>query len=257
MKLSTITIVLLSIIGLADSTSLQAQESYLSIESSSESAAVFADTLYLGSANGEIFRLRPGTYLISLIKQEDIASWDALRIQESVSITSGDTTFLKMEFPEFYRFESFPLGAEVRRVDNGELLGITPFSYLDESSWKGEYRISKDGYLDHQSEDWSSRKVTAILSLLNEDKAERVDVFERQATPNRSRLLTASLLGVTAAAAAVSVHYKFKADRLYDEYVDITNPALRPDILKYDRYAGAALGVMQGGLVLLAVRLAF
>ena len=239
------------------STDLKAQNSFLVVQTNSLDAAVFADTLYLGLANENLFKLRPGKYLISLVQQEDIASWDAPRIQEEVTLSTNDTTEVILNIPKLYRFESFPLGAEVARVDNGEVLGVTPFSYLGESDWKGEYKLSKSGYRVYQSSDWSNRDVTVILDLIDEEKSSRIDVFERQDTPNSSRLLTASIVAVTAAAAAVSVHYKFKADRLYDEYVDITNPALRPEILRYDRYAGAALGVMQGGLVLLAVRLAF
>jgi len=256
MKYSNV-IIAIALLSLLCTNKIEAQESFLVVESSSATAAVFADTLYLGSANGEVFKLKTGEYLISLIQQKDIASWDAARIQERVSLSNGDTTRLELEFPNQYRFSSFPLGAKVTKADGNELLGITPFSLILEDGWEGEYQISKDGYHDHVSSDWSSKEINAILTLIDEDKSSRIDVFERQATPNSGRLLTASIVAVTAAAAAVSVHYKFKADRLYDQYVDITNPALRPEILKYDRYAGAALGVMQGGLVLLAVRLAF
>ena len=53
----------------------------------------------------------------------------------------------------------------------------------------------------------------------------------------------------------MAVHFKFKADRRYDRYVETGDPALRPAIKRYDTYSGVALGVMQAGAGLFAVRL--
>ena len=56
------------------------------------------------------------------------------------------------------------------------------------------------------------------------------------------------------AAGAVSIHYKFKADRLNEQYEQTGDAALRPRIHDLDTRAGVALGVMQVGVGVLALR---
>lgn len=73
----------------------------------------------------------------------------------------------------------------------------------------------------------------------------------------RRRWIDAVALGTAVAAGAVAVHYKFKADRLYDDYLETTDPALRPQIKANDTRSAVALGVMQAGVAVFAVRLVF
>lgn len=63
-------------------------------------------------------------------------------------------------------------------------------------------------------------------------------------------------LAVALAGTAVSVHYKFQADRLFADYEQTGNPLLRPDIEALDRKAAFALGVGMVGLTVFTVRLA-
>ena len=55
----------------------------------------------------------------------------------------------------------------------------------------------------------------------------------------------------------MAVHYKFRADRINDDYLATGDPSLRPRVARLDDRSGIALGVMQVGLVTLAVRFAF
>jgi hypothetical protein len=63
-------------------------------------------------------------------------------------------------------------------------------------------------------------------------------------------------VGTALAAGALAVHFKFEADRRYDRYRKTGDPDLRPGIKRYDVYSGVALGVMQAGVGLFAIRLA-
>lgn len=63
-------------------------------------------------------------------------------------------------------------------------------------------------------------------------------------------------LAVALAGTAVSVHYKFEADRLFADYEQTGNPLLRPDIEALDRRAAVALGVGMAGLTVFTLRLA-
>ncbi|MEM0964322.1 MAG: prenyltransferase, partial [Bacteroidota bacterium] len=69
-------------------------------------------------------------------------------------------------------------------------------------------------------------------------------------------------LGIGAAAlaaGAVAVHFKFRADSVDDRYRSETSPergdeALLDEALRLDRYSAAALGAMQVGVGVLALR---
>ena len=64
------------------------------------------------------------------------------------------------------------------------------------------------------------------------------------------------LLGVALAGTAVSVHYKFQADRRFADYERTGDPLLRPDIEALDDRAAVAFGVGMTGLALFTWRLA-
>jgi hypothetical protein len=63
----------------------------------------------------------------------------------------------------------------------------------------------------------------------------------------------AAALAITSG--AIAAHYKLKADNIYDEYAITGNPDLRSEIRRYDTYSAVALGTMQIGVGVLAVRL--
>ncbi len=234
----------------------QSGSGFITVTSNADHVAVYADTLYLGDADGSFFSLPVGRTSISVIRHEDIASWDSPKPSKIVKIVAGDSLRIELLFPNIYRFNSFPMGAKVRNEEGVEI-GVTPFIYTSADIFEGRLSFSKSGYEDRVLERVEHGNTNVILTVIDTDGEVSLEAFKRKPQPVRGKLVTASIMAGTAIAAGLSIHYKFKADRLYDEYVDITDPALRPDILKYDRYAGAALGAMQGGLVLLAVRLAF
>ena len=60
---------------------------------------------------------------------------------------------------------------------------------------------------------------------------------------------------VAVAAGAYSIHQKFQADDLYDEYQETRDPALKSRVEAYDARALAGLGAMQVGLGVLTFRL--
>ena len=66
----------------------------------------------------------------------------------------------------------------------------------------------------------------------------------------------AAALGVALAGTAVSVHYKFQADRRFADYERTGVPLLRPDIEALDDRAAVAFGVGMTGLALFTWRLA-
>lgn len=66
----------------------------------------------------------------------------------------------------------------------------------------------------------------------------------------------AAALGLAVAATAVSVNYKFDADRRFAAYERTGDPTLRPEIKRLDTRAAVALGVGMAGLGVFTLRLA-
>lgn len=56
-------------------------------------------------------------------------------------------------------------------------------------------------------------------------------------------------------AGAVAVHYKMKADSRYEVYRQTGDPTLRPAIKRLDTRSGFAVGAMQVGITVFAIRL--
>ncbi len=100
--------------------------------------------------------------------------------------------------------------------------------------------------------EWNRHR--GLLQLL---EAATPDVQPWRPTVRRRHWITYAALGVAVAATAVSIHYKFQADRLYARYKETGDPALHPRIRSLDLRAGIALGVAQLGLGVAAFRLIF
>lgn len=77
------------------------------------------------------------------------------------------------------------------------------------------------------------------------------------AEPARSKRTWIDYAAVSGAlvAGAVAVHYKMKADARYDVYRQTGDPTLRPEIRRLDTRSGIAVGAMQVGITVFAIRL--
>ena len=75
--------------------------------------------------------------------------------------------------------------------------------------------------------------------------------------PARSQKAWIDYVAISGAivAGAVAVHYKMKADSRYDVYGQTGDPTLRPEIKRLDTRAGIAVGAMQVGITVFAIRL--
>ncbi len=220
-------------------------------------ALVYADSVLLGPARYHIFRLPAGKRMLRVVPPEG-DTWAIPARTVMLPDTTADTLQITVTFRYHYRIESVPSGARifVRQSERQRFLGETPFWDAFEAPLQDTLYLVRPGYapvaLWPGQQVWNRHRV--YLQPLETSVPE---VQPGGPTVRRRRWITYAALGVAVAATAVSVHYKFQADRLYARYEETGDPALRPRIRALDLRAGIALGIAQLGLGVAAFRLIF
>ena len=249
---------ILLLLGLAARPATAQEQTAVQVSTNWSEAVVYADSLRLGSAGrSQTYPVPPGTVRIRLVPP-DRATWSIQPVSSLLSVAPGDTASLTMDFPYHYRIESVPYGVTVyHRTETGErrALGQTPLLYKAKHPLQDPLVIDEPGYqvedLQPGQDIWNEHLVELTPTT---DQSEKAVVSWEPPTRHRSWIDIAAV-SVAAAAAVVSIHYKFKADRLYEEYQQGGDPALRPEIEAYDTRAAVSLGVMQVGFGVFAIRL--
>lgn len=225
------------------------------LETNWPEAQVYADSVLLGIARTGSFLIPAGTQVLRLVPP-DGDTWSIPAQQVILPDPVPDTLQLYLPFPYYYYLETLPSGARIYRGPPAQnrLLGETPFTGVFEEPLQDTLYFVHAGYapamLQPSTLVWNHHR----LVLQPIDPEDKVTLW----TPaQRRHSLTYLALGVALAATAVSVHYKFQADRLYAQYEQTGDPALRPRIRELDLRAGVALGVAQIGLGVAAFRLIF
>ena len=227
------------------------------LETNWPEARVYADSVALGMAARHIFRMPPGTRMLRLVPPEGDA-WTIPPRLITLPDTTADTLRITATFRYHYRIESVPSEARIfiGPPEHHRLLGTTPFLGVFDHPLRDTLYVVRPGYVPATIRPgwavWNRHRV-----LLQPLEAATPDVQPWTPTEQRQHWITYAALGVAVAATAVSIHYKFQADRLYARYEETGDPALRPRIRALDLRAGIALGVAQLGLGIAAFRLIF
>ena len=229
---------------------------HIYIQSNDPDAAVYADSLYLGQVHDSPYVVDHTTRLIRLTTPR-AAAWSVPPIQTSLQANPGERVDIVLNFPRYHRIESNPFGAKAWFQDDSDrrFLGLTPVVFSTMSTEGGKFYIELDGYtsavIEPKAELWNRYEVSFTSQVMS---IESLGVKAR--IPNSRRWIEWSAAVVAVAAGAVAVHYKFRADRINDEYRATGDASLRPRVAELDDYSAIALGVMQAGLVTLAIRFA-
>lgn len=235
-----------------------AQVGWVAIETNHAEAFVYADSTWLGTADRSLFQIPRGTSRIILVSRvADV--WSVPAISRPLSGSARDTLALHLDFPFYYRLESIPSGVDIYLTDGSlrQHLGATPLDYVSDTPLFGELVFDQVGYI--------SRRVEPGIDLWNRhlvllESVEQMDpVLSTRMTRSRgnTQWIDYVAIGATVVGGLLAVHYKTKADRLYDEYNETRDLALKPEVEQLDLYSGVALGAMQVGLGILAFRLIF
>jgi len=226
------------------------------LTSNDPDAAVYADSLYIGLVNQSPFWVDPNTSSIRLTTLRG-GSWSVRPIKMRFEPAYDDTVYAHLNFPMYHQIESHPLAAKVWLQSGIErrFLGVTPMVFSSEELRDSTFIVEHDGYLSKSIEpkmDIWNRYMTSLTLLTQEKSLSTVNTINRQ----RRQWIDWSIAIVGVAAGVAAVHYKFRADKINDNYLETGDPSLRPRVARLDDYSGIALGVMQAGAITLAVRFA-
>ena len=238
-------------------------EVVVAIETNTDDAVVYVDSTFLGGVSKRFFSVPSTAREIRLMAPYQ-ASWSLrpvvgkLPAAGGVVPSAGDTVDVQVPFPYSYRIDSSPFGASVTHIALGDTaevrLGLTPLTLVRPHPLTGRLRVAKVGYeamtIEPGTDVWNRHSVALAATGSVEILPVAID------QPRRRRWIDALALGVAGSAAGVAIHYKFKADRRYDAYAENGDPTLRPAIKRLDVRSGIALGVMQAGLGVFAIRMA-
>ncbi len=244
-------------LGLWPVASGQSQPVVVVLDTNWPEAQVYADSVVLGTAARRVFRVPLGARTLYLMPPEG-DSWAIPPHLITLPDTTADTLHVTATFRYHYRIESVPSEAQIflGPPKRGHLLGETPLLEAFDTPLRDTLYLVRSGYapatLQPGQQVWNRHRV-----LLQPLDAATPDVQPWRLTVRRRHWITYAALGVAVAATAVSIHYKFQADRLYARYEETGDPALRPRIRALDLRAGIALGVAQLGLGVAAFRLIF
>lgn len=231
---------------------------HLQVETNLPGAVLFADTLRVGPVHeGMTLAVPAGTRRLRLAPPS-AEVWSVEPLTASLSAAPGDTVRLDLRFPYHYAVQSVPYGASVYAVtaEGRRWLGETPLVHEQATPLVGTLRVERPAYaaetLEPRDDVWNRFDVVLTPTAPLPEATHEVAW-----TPptRRLRWIDYAAAGAAIGAGLLTVHYKFKADRLYDQYEGTTDPALRSDIKAYDTRAAVALGVMQAGVGVFAFRL--
>jgi len=244
------------LLGIAPMIGLAQSQILVHVNSNDSDAAVYADSSYLGLVRGSPYRVPHTTGVIRLSTLQS-AAWSIPPIQVSLHAEPGDSVYITLNFPMYHRIESDPFGAEIWFQQGSErrFIGVTPTVFSSMSALDGMFHIELGGYdlgiVEPKTELWNRYQIS--LTALNQTNHY---VGSSRTMKRQRRWIDWSASAIAVAAGIVAVHYKFQADRINDEYLETGDASLRPRVAKLDDNSGIALGVMQAGLVTLAVRFA-
>lgn len=234
--------------------SLEAQ-AVLNVETNLPGSILMTDTTRLGPVSTGPFTVAAGRHHLRLLPPPE-KNWSVVPLQRAVTASRGETLRVALPFPHYYRVESVPAAAEVYHLSGEDrtLLGRTPLLYSRKAPLDGRLLITAPEYLPKRLEAghdvWNARMV--YLEPVEDVSRANISWEPPEA---QNYWIDVAAASVAVAATAVSIHYKFKADDAYEEYLATGDPGLRPTFERYDRRALIALGVGQVGLGIFAVRL--
>ena len=231
------------------------QERTLVISSNVGSAHVYVDGEWLGVVTQSPFNIALNAKSVRVAaSQEDQWSVDPLLFE--LPETSVGTVSIDVVFPQTYRVESVPSGARVFN-QAGVQLGVTPLQWSTKKPLEEELLVSLGGHEPITflpgSDVWNRH----IFSLKRLSPSDALVPSRVSGDRPPRRWVNKVVLTSAFAAGALAVHFRTKADNRFDDYNQTGNRALRSEIRRLDVQSGVALGAMQLGIGVVAIRLAF
>lgn len=249
-------VVVLGLILPVESSGQIAGSRVVDLESNLPEAMVYVDSVYIGKASDQLFIVPKSAQTLRVVPP-NLDMWSLTPLIGDLTELQGDSITVALNFKYQYRVESIPYDAQVFVETPGRRthLGDTPLLYTVDDPIRGMLLVTKNGYeplrLTPGEKIWNQHYVTL------EAKAEEAEVKHTFWNPgdNSTRWVDYLAGGVAIASGVMAVRFKQKADRRYAVYEQTGDPSLRPGFERFDTYSAVALGTMQVGLGILAIRL--
>ena len=233
----------------------------LVIDTNAPDAVVLVGSEVIGVASDSPFLLPAGPKQIVLIEATD-NGWAPRRVSGSAIVGANQTVTIRLDLPFRYRIESMPPDAEVILQSDGseEVLGTTPLTVDRPEAMAGVLVARRPGYMPAELMPGDSLFNHHTLMMQPLEAGAELDAITSWIPPHKPRRwIDYAAAGVALAAASVAIYYKFEADDLDDRYrspdsLERGDPALKQEAERLDLYSLGALGVMQAGITVLAVR---
>lgn len=228
------------------------------VETNLPDGVLRANGALLGAAGDGVFELAPGTYVL-VLEEPNREAWQVRRAEAEVVVRAGETVRVRLDVPYRYRVESFPYGATVALEGEGgtRTLGETPLDLAVEEPLDGVLVVEKPGHASARQAagEAADNRYSFVLRPLDfgAESAGETALRERGSS---NTWIDVAAVGLAVGAGAVAVYYKFKGNEEYDAYARSGgDPAQRSDFERYDTYSAIALGAMQVGIGVFAIRL--
>ncbi len=232
-----------------------AQAAHLRVDA--PAGQVVVDGARLGAA-GEWVEVEPGTREVALV--DDVQAWDPRRAATSLAVAPGDSLTVALVLPTRLRIETLPIRATVtrERTAGADTLGTAPLT-VETDGGPVTLVVTLDGYETVRRVVAPGTEAVTVVLPLRPDATPAVALLPTERSTVGRTALDVGIAAATLAAGAVAVHYKFRADRVDDRYraegtPDYADETLRQEALRLDRYSAVALGAMQVGVGVFALR---
>ena len=244
--------------GSEDADSIAATTGTVVVETNFPEGMLYLGDRLLGPAEAGRFELAAGTHTLEL-REHAIEAWQPRRAEREVTVEAGEMVEARLDVPYRYRVESFPYGATVSLEGEGEarVLGTTPLDLSVEQPLDGTLVVRKPGFASAEQApgEAADNRYSLVLRPLDFAAGTTAEVgLPSRRDPNT--WIDVAAVSLALGAGAVAVYYKFKGDDEYEAYARSGgDPALRDDFERYDTYSAVALGAMQVGIGVFAIRL--
>lgn len=234
-----------------------AAHGFVVVETNLPDGLLFDGDTLLGRAYENPYELAPGPHRLTL-REANAEAWRAREATLTFELAPGEATVVRLDVPYRYRVESFPYGATVtwEGPDGKRVLGETPLTAEFDAPLRGDIVVERPGHraARQPAGEAADNAYSVVLKPLDAFDAATAEVgLAERRRPNV--WIDVAAAGLALGAGAVAVYYKQKGDERYDAYARSGDPQLRPEFERYDTYSAVALGAMQVGLGVLAVRL--
>lgn len=235
---------------------LAAQTAYVRVDAAAGQVLVDGT---LAGAPGAWIAVAPGDRTVTLV--DDARAFDPRRADEALTLAAGDSVALALALPARVRVESLPIRALVVRetAAGPDTLGTTPLTLEAPPGETFDLRATHAGYESvRRTVAAGDGDVTLVLPL-GAATVPDVALLPTQRSTRGRTLVDLAIGAGTLAAGAAAVYYKFQADALDDRYrtegtADYRDESLREEAMRLDRVSATALGAMQIGVGVLAIR---